>query len=438
MDHTIEKRFPKAILENLKQLDPANAKRAEGNVAKSDQRADRAAEFNAALHARKAKDQSAKGRSAGKATAVKDEGAASFGSIGEGDYTKIPDQAPHFPAVAVYHANHVKQKGLKSHTDIIEQARKTSDPHGHLKSSLKSQIDLEEKAMLAQMDADKTAPPEVKSRMKAGVAAAKAENVRLYGLGAAKARAVKDEEKNDNTAKENSSVLGFEGGMGAPNFLVHEGVGGPYRDLQKIKSPHFERDHIVDKSYPLNAKELNFLSDSEHENIAAAVTDKLRANNQRLSPARRDRLATLGSAPLYSDDTGMAKYTEGDGYAIMLYRPPGKTVTKNTGSTISQADLAAAAGRIDVQTLVDYVIDGTDANRASAIKDKRTGVAGTLRARAVSHTDHVADQYSKQLKKVPEMHEPDAKNIAKLHMVKIAARVQASLATARSKTEELF
>jgi hypothetical protein len=438
MDHTIEKRFPKAILENLKQLDPANAQRASGDVIAAKLRTDRAAEYNAALHAKKAKDKTANGRDAGRATAVKDEGAASFASIGEGNFAKIPKDAPLFPAVAVYHANHVKQKGLKSHTDIIEQARKTDDPHGHLKSSLKSQIDLEEKAMLAQMDADKSAPPEVKIRMNAGVAAAKAENIRLYGLNDTKARVVKDEEKNDKDKEASSSILGFEGGNGAPNFLKVEGMGAPYSALQKIKNRHLERDHIVDKSYPLNAQKLSFLSDAESGVVEAEVAIKLKANNQRMSKPRRARLKELATVPLYSADTRMAKYTEDNGYAIMLYRPSGKSVTAETGSAITQGDLAAKASHMDVGALVDYVINGTDAKQAAVMAGKRAQVAEVLRARALSHTAHVAEEYGKQLKKVPEMHAPDAKHIAKLHMTEIAARVHASLSAARKNTETLF
>jgi hypothetical protein len=134
----------------------------------------------------------------------------------------------------------------------------------------------------------------------------------------------------------------------------------------------------------------------------------------------------------------MAKYTEDNGYAIMLYRPSGKSVTAETGSAITQGDLAAKASHMDVGALVDYVINGTDAKQAAVMAGKRAQVAEVLRARALSHTAHVAEEYGKQLKKVPEMHAPDAKHIAKLHMTEIAARVHASLSAARKNTETLF
>lgn len=439
MDHTIEKRFPKAILENLKQLDPANAKRSEGDVTTTSQRADRAAQYNVALHAKKAKDQNAKGPDAGKATAVKDEGATSFANIGKGDYAKIPKEAPLFPAVAVYHANHVKQKGLKNHTDIIEQARKTGDPHGHLKSSLKSQIDLEEKAMLAQMDADKSAPAKVKDRMKTGIAKARDANISLYALDQTTARPVKDEETHTNAGKDSSSILGFEGGDGAPNFLKVEGIGGEYSKLQRIQGGHLERDHIVDKSYPLNAQKLRFLSDGESDDVEAETDLKLKANNQRMSPSRRARLEALKHAPLYAADTGMAQYSEAGGFAVMLYRAAGKQVTKRVGSAMTQAELATKAGASSsADALADFVISGDAALRDSFVASKHATVAEILRARTEAHIDRVAEVYTQQLKAVPAAHEPAARAIAKLHMTKISAKVHQSLSAARKHTQDLF
>jgi hypothetical protein len=161
-----------------------------------------------------------------------------------------------------------------------------------------------------------------------------------------------------------------------------------------------------------------------------------------MSKPRRARLTALASAPLYSGDTAMANYTKGKGYAITLYRPVAKAVTKETGPTISHPALAGKATYMNVNALVNFVINGTAADRASVVAGKQAQVAEVLRARALSHTAHVAQEYGKQLKKVPEENEkisgPGAQKIAKLHMTKIAAQVHDSLSTARKKTAALF
>jgi len=171
MDHTIEKRFAKAILENLHLLDPDEVEnRADEKAGLSaDQRADRAAAYNANLDAKKAAGEKGLGHKAGKKTALPGEDAPPLGKIGTGEFAKIPETAPLFPAVAMYRHNHITNKGLSSTGPMIEDARKTKDPHGSVKKTIAAQLKLETEAMSAAIGADPNATPQLIKNVQDGI-----------------------------------------------------------------------------------------------------------------------------------------------------------------------------------------------------------------------------------------------------------------------------
>ena len=428
MDHTMEKRFAKAVLENLPLIDPAQAKAKKGEqVQKSSDRADRAATFN--------KDKT-EGRDAGAKTAVKIEDAKPLGEIGD-KIKKIPEDAPDFPAIAVYRHNHVKDKGLKSHTSIVEQARSAEDPHASVKASLKAQFDLEEKEMLAKISADKVAKatPKLKEDMIAGIAAARLRNNQIFGLDGVKARQVKPGEKKTRKNDTSSSELNFKGGNGAPNFLETEGVGAAYSTL-KDTTEHLERDHIVDKAYPQAAAAAPLVKVSEKAELDQKVAALVGADKP-LSADQQKRLDEVKSAKLYPASSSMAKYTEAGGFAIPLYKPVAREVTAKTGTAMKPEAIAAKASG-GMTNLVEYVVRGKADTLDAARKTRSGPVATVLRARTDHHVDKAKAAYAKNSTKVPAQQKPGADAAAKAYMGKIVAQVNNSLARARVETERLF
>lgn len=441
MDHTIEKRFAKVVLENLQLIDPEKAEERQGkDIQETKHRADRAGSFNAQLNKDQAKGLRPGEKHAGKSASLISAEAAPLGLIGTGLYSKIPETAPVFPAVAMYRHNHVKGKGLNSHTSAIEQARSKKDPHAHVKSTLKAQLKLEVKQMEAKMDKDVSATPELRSRVSKGIAKAKGENKRIFGLEKTRARrlsAKEKKDKNNKTFENSSSALGFEGGNGAPNFLKLEGKGGEYGPLGSM-TEHLERDHIVDKAYPKMAAELPLMNRQEKTSLDKAVEDLREVSNKKLSKEQSKRLKAAKSSRLFPKDSRISKYTDKNGYAIPLYKPLARRVTSKTGVAIKPAGLAAEVTYGDVKDIADYVMNGVG-NKLSGWRSGRSKqVAAVVNARALSHSVHVANVYREQLRLVPSLQEEGAKKLAKANMLRISGQVYQSLAAARSKTNDLF
>lgn len=424
MDHTIEKRFGKVVLENLQLIDPAKAElRKDDAVQGSDERADRAGRY----------DPSGK---TGKSAAIKSQEAPALGEIG-GAIMKIPETAPDFPAVAVYRHNHIKDKGLTSHKSVIEQARKTGDPHGHVKSSLKAQMVLEEAEMLAKLEADTTATPKIKKNTKAGIAAARARNEEIFGMGEVAARELAEDEKKKRNNEKISSNLAFGGGNGAPDFLKLEGVGGAYGALPKL-TEHLERDHIIDKAYPKNAAALSLLTPGEKAGFSKKVQAQLRAQNKRMSAKRKQRLADIHSAKLYSAGSAMAQYSDASGFAVPLYKPVAREVTLATRGAMKIGVLASKVSQSGEAELISYVIEGKPASLQTVRDARFGGVENVFLARSDSHFGKVTDAYRKNITLVTMGQRESDKPVAKAYMDRIMAQVKGSLVRARLETERLF
>ncbi len=432
MDHTMEKRFGKTVLENLPLIDPSTAATNTDDVVGAKDRADRAGKMDQKL--------GKKDGTTGKTAAVSLEDTAPLGQLGD-TIKKIPETAPAFPAVAVYRHNHVKDKGLKSNKDVIEQARaaakKGEDPHAHVKSSLKAQLDLEEKEMLAKLEADTAATPKIKGNVKDGITAARAENDKIFGLADAKARKVKDDEKKQRDNKEQSSNLSFKGGKGAPNFLEVEGVGASYGALKNM-TEHLERDHIVDKAYPKMAAQVSLLKEGESAGFEEKVRAALKAQNKRMSSKRQARLEEVRSAKIYPAGSAMAKYTDASGFAIPFYKPVARKITSDTKGAITAKDMAAAASGTVEQGLIDYVIDGGADKLDTARSTRADGIAKVIRKRTDDHAEHAKSAYAANAKLIPTQQEAGADKTAQAYMTKIVAQVNNSLARARIETERLF
>ncbi|MEP6019455.1 MAG: DUF4157 domain-containing protein [Paracoccaceae bacterium] len=427
MDHTIEKRFAKTVLDNLAVLDPAKAKKtAEEDGGDVAVQTDRDGEGPDA----KTADQN--GGENGPPPPL--------GKIGEGEFAKIAETAPQFPAVAMYRHNHLTKKGLKSHTDMIENAKATQDPHGEVKKTLKAQLDLEIAEMTKKIDNDKIANEKIKANVKAGIEAAKAETVNIFGLENVEGRAVSEDEKTGRSEGAfDSPDLGFTAEGGGISFIDTEGRGGAFGSLPS--SRYMERDHIVDKSYPLTAASLDLLTANEKSALEQAIKTELKADGKkrRMTDTRKGRKAQVLSAKIFPATSKVAQYTENSGYAIPFYTPLARCVTSQTGSAIGAKGMASAAGTADIATLAKWIVNGSPDALASVRSAKASGIKAVVSERSKFHSKKAETEYESEVAKVSSNQGSDTKNAkAREQMNAIQAQVATSLKEARKKTDDLF
>jgi hypothetical protein len=429
-DHTIEKRFARTVLDNLHLIDPAapTARKAEATVT---------APMREALN----KDRKGLGRNT---AARRDAKAAAFGQIGKARYTEIGEDAGALPAVAVYHRNHLaaKGKGLTDPAGLIDMARSKPDPHAHLASSLKKQLNAELSEMQQTFDASPAPSQVVARKMKTGLGQMRQDNTTLFGLDGVRARPDSPEEaaaKADDPfqPREGGSVFAMKGGGRVPDFGAEEGRGGDHAELPKARGDFFERDHIVDKAWPLNAQTLPLL-DADR---AAALRDALTAEREGQPPTEKQaaRVAALQAAPLFPEDSKMARYTAETGYAMAIYRPLALEVTSRMRESARTSGLVSGVRREKgLRKALDFVRTGEDRFVAAARDDFAGSVHERFLARTEAHGRAVAELYGQEIGRVGNLNPPESRAAATRAMSAIAQTVRASLLEARQRTDRLF
>ncbi|MEM6635171.1 MAG: DUF4157 domain-containing protein [Pseudomonadota bacterium] len=434
-DHTIEKRFPKAVLENLHLLDskhPDHDPNAE--VVKPKDRESRGPDFEKWQKNFQKKNR----REIGTETAVANKGVRPLGELGKGDYRSIGKTAGRFPAIIVYRHNHIDDKGLADHLKIIDDARKENSPYTAVKKALRQQLDLEKKEILAQYKKDVTVPKNIMAKVETNLTKVVERNMELYRLGNVKADTSLG--GSTKTPKHVTSVLSFEGGSGVPNFLTKEGKGGNFSTLTGM-TEHLERDHIVDDAYVTSAQPLELLKKSEQLLLDQEFDSYLRKNNKRTSPKRRANLSRIKTALLFDPTSGIGKYKTNDGYAIPFYKPVARKITSTTGASTAKTDIPAAitgAPAIALEELAKDAVEHTNDGLNSERKKRQKPITKIIETRSDKHIEAAAEAYKKELEHVPSLHPAFSRKLARANMIKIVNRVSKSLSTARARTEKLF
>lgn len=430
VDHTIEKRFAKAILENLATLDPANTDRKAEDVKGSEDRADRAAR-------KKAEDRKTDpGARTNKKAAyrLKGEGPP-FGKIGSGKYAKIDPNATEFPAVVVYKPNHItdNKKGNVNHVDMLKRAATEKDPQTYVRNVLTGQFNREQEQMTARLDADPNANQRHKADLKKALKNVKEINAQIFDLNRKQMKVTTPNNKEADKDKPDESKLLFGG---TPNFAEHEGLGKPYRKLAPHTHKWFERDHIVDQSYPKNVKTLPLLREGEAERIAAAV--KSQTDTDALTAAQDKRLTMLNGLMLYPRSGPMGSYTEGEGHSVILYSVIAKRVNSRLSGGLRGGAFADKVKSDGSDDLVAFVKDDGDSKLATARKKRAADLDRVIEDRETRHSLVVAEEYQGEKEKVAgAQRTPEAQAEARKEMTKIVARLHKALATARTETQKL-
>jgi len=429
IDHTIEKRFPKAILENLAQIDRSNAARDENKVkGGAKNRATRSAK-------KKAEDKKAnpKARTNKKAAyKLKGEGPP-FAKIGTGKFAKIGEDAKEFPSVVVYKMNHIGKKGDIDHIAMMKKASREQNPHQYVKDQLIAQFNKEQAQMQAKLDGDTGANARHKSDIKTALKNVQDINARIYELNK-KETQVDDRPKTPaDEAKSGADNLLFGG---SPNFSEDEGIGSSYNSQKSKSHKWFERDHIVDKSYPNTARFLKLLRGDDTDRI----TDQIKRETKKgaLSKKVGNRLKWLKGQKLYSPGSNMAKYTTGTGYSVILYSVIAKRVNSRLSGPMTAGDFEKQVGTDSIDKLSTYVRRGDKTALADARKERAKAVDQSIEDRALHHALVVGEEYKAEPEKVKNAQATKAeKDEAQAQMTKIVARLHKHLADARTNTGKL-
>ena len=223
---------------------------------------------------------------------------------------------------------------------------------------------------------------------------------------------------------------------GKPDFGTDEGAGGTYNSQKSKSHKWFERDHIVDKSYPNNVKGFKLLREGDAEAITAKI--KRETKKAALSNKVANRLKWLKGQKLYPKGSNMAGYSTGTGYSVILYSVIAKRVNSRLTGAMSKGDLEAQIGTGAMDELSTYVRRGDTAKLKPARKERAKNVDQSIVDRALHHSLVVAEEYNAEPEKVANAQstEPE-KQEAKAQMTKIVSRLHASLKTAQEKTTAL-
>lgn len=440
-DHTIEKRFPKAILENLHrlQLSPKTRQKRDLPVVRSATRAERNQRIRNLQESQKPA--GAGGRLAPTASVAQHQAPAQpFGKIGA-DVKKIAKDATQFPAIALYHRNHIskKAKHLASHEAIIQDALRADDAHAALRASLRLQLDTEMAEIKKSYAQDKGATPQMRTNVDVGLAQVDRLNIEMFGLGGTAARAMTADEASaeQNQIDKKSSSLTMEPSKMSPHdFTKMEGTGGTHSGLGSGFGDIFEKDHIIDQSFPLEVKNLPLLDRSQYTSVLPdGVTEA------QLSADQSARLNELKGASLFAPDHPMKQYTFRNGYTVLLYRPVHRRVSDAENSAVTAGTLTStvvpAGQKNAARHFKDYVAQGGDSNRQDGRRKIEKPIKDAFYAKRKSHDQAVKSTYQGELARIQDAN-PDNKAAAKAKMSQIVKRVQGSLNRSQQETAALF
>lgn len=219
---------------------------------------------------------------------------------------------------------------------------------------------------------------------------------------------------------------------GEHDSVDREGAYGSYAEPGPT-GPYCERDHIVDKSYPLGLKKLTFADGLLWSKVApggAFAIDRATA----AGAARWKRRKILRRQTRFAGTAHVHAYTQGSGAAMSLCRPVHRRVTAATRSADAKADLLSLQGP-DVETARSYVLDGHP-GIAAAKADIRAAVAGRFMRQTTDHAQAVRDDDAAEKARVAAAN-PANEQAALTPMNRIERRVKTNLRLMRAESARL-
>lgn len=425
VDHIIEKQIPKAILENLRKLDPSRKTRGKMDVFTTRARKEKAERKTVAEKQTKS--------------------APSLGQIGKKAYSKIPKDAPQFPGIVLYRPNHLDE-GRTSNTEIlgwIKKSSETDDPPTFLKKRLRDQLTGERTDVANAYKKDADASEAIGKSINQGLEKIEELNTALYELTADEPGSIPDAAKKDADAKAKSNLAFSPGGgdPSNPDFSKFEGNAGAFSSLPSGFGKYLEKDHIVEKSFPKQAQALTFGDDSIWPQIEGAEP---KGADRPSDDELKERKGLLRSTDVYRSSPAhkVRKYDEQSGNAILIYRPIHREASSVSSGAHGPEDLAPNEAMSSLASAARaYMKTGT----AREIKNMRNAILPGIRkkvaAATVKHTRKVESEYDKEIRNVKAANAEGgaaAKKQAATEMQAIVNRTKSNLSQARTYTLDLF
>lgn len=304
-----------------------------------------------------------------------------------------------------------------------------------IKAALGQQIHDEAKAVKTlYTELDKNSAGDVRGRVFAGLDSLVEQSNTLYDLAAAKAA---HSEADVGTGGEDGgrNELTFDGPQ---NFSGREGEIKAYGQLGAT-GPFFERDHIVDKSFPLAIQNLT-IGDEKIWN--ASGVDALKPPAKAEDPAAaaaamEERRRKLKAERLFPDSSSMAGYTENNGVAMFVYRPVHRRVTAATVSGNAKNALVGALQTSAFASARGYVSGRKGSSLLKAKDAVRQALRKPFRDQTNHHVDAVKTEYNSEAAKVVAAN-PGREQQAAAAMQAIRNRVETNLGTMRTQSLNLF
>ncbi len=447
IDHTIEKQFPKLILESLHLID--------GAISRKDRKEAKTPALRKntkqGIEGRKGRNERLHGKSDMKARAASDS-VKPFGQLGT-THTVIDEVGKDLPAISVYHINHnTKKEGLSGHPPetMVDVAKNAKDPRGKLRKLLSNQLRAEYSDMLSRLKKDPNAPAGAAAQMETELAKIMTINQDLFGLQNVEPPVVPDDqEPSDATVfylggNEAALAAGKKNGdKAAPNFAKWEGTGRHYKDRKEIGpiAGFLENDHVLDKEFPKSIAKLPILNDDQKTRLRAAVAAIAPSPNA--TQTKRLSWLTGSKARMYQKGTSIGSYEDDDGYSIAIYKPLADRVTGSLNNNVNFEGHLKSAPSSVISSLAEFVTEGdrtaAKAHYTSAMRSLHGIFEKTMTRRTELHASKISSEYEAETATVIEANpEPAARAEAIKTMRTIKGRVATHLVTARTETTNLF
>lgn len=360
-----------------------------------------------------------------------------FGQLGE-LADKPGGDGQNLNAVLIYRPVHrakpntFTKASLPQIDKIIAGKGRPAAKESGIKSVMEKQIQEEAgsvKKIYTQLD--KNSSGDVRKRAFGGLDSIVAKSNTLFNLGAKAApHDEKDVGKGGEEGPRNALAMG-----GPQDFAKREGVTGSYGSLGPT-GPFYERDHIVDKSFPLAVKGLKFGDDSLWGKAGIDTEAMSKGKPESEAKAIGKRKSTLLGQRIFSTKSGVSAYTESSGAAILLYRPVHRRVTGLTRSTDAKGALIGSLSSSAFDAARAYVRGDEGASAATAKEAVRSGLRPTFVSQFDKHSNAVRGEYKAAITRV-EKANPGREKAARAAMTVIQNRVEGSLKTMREKTVSL-
>ncbi|PTX56113.1 uncharacterized protein DUF4157 [Litoreibacter ponti] len=438
LDHTIEKRFPLGIFERLHFLKKGNRKKVP--------------ETDALRSSRQAAGAAAREGTAKDASVQDDAKAPGIGNLAKDKIKggKIGATASGFPAIALYHRNHIKGKGkgLPDAAAIISAAQaELNKARGTeakavavVKNALLTQVEAEV-AEIRDIYAADTSAANVRAQVNTGLDTIRQKNIDFYGL--QNASADMSAHTPPTQAPTDKSAIPFDtqrSDRKTPQPMISvEGIGKAYGTQPSGFGQVLEHDHVLDKSFAKKAATHKQLDEAEAATVeTAAETKTARAPQPGHSAAdRAARLGQLTNAALFGDGSPLRTYTDDLGYAVPIYRPIAKEVTARV-----QAPLDTVAQPVKLEDAendaANYVAYGDTTARDALIQKKTQKIKRRLEDRTKNHAAAIKDFYLPQIDYVRSINETANRANAESQMRAIMKNLYVSLGEAQAETRKLF